>query len=104
MYGVSSSDAPASFDETRHHLDAFATLSELDRRARRPGWEFERAGFEDELRNAHKLFRDLFDPRAAAAAALRKASYPAAAVDELLSFETFARFVNTTDCALTSAW
>ncbi|EPQ30799.1 uncharacterized protein PFL1_01700 [Pseudozyma flocculosa PF-1] len=53
---------PASFDEVYSQLSSFATVSELERRARNPGWSMEEASFNSALQSAHKALRAGLDP------------------------------------------
>lgn len=53
----------ASLEEISSHFDAFATVSELERRARNPGWEVERSAFLTSMKEAHSLLCKGMDPR-----------------------------------------
>ncbi|KAN0065508.1 hypothetical protein ACQY0O_001345 [Thecaphora frezii] len=58
----STNPTPASFDEVYSQLQSFATVSELERRARNPGWTIEQASFASALESAHKALRTGLDP------------------------------------------
>lgn len=99
VQGLPSKDAPATFEEVLHHLDSFATVSELERRARNPGWELERAGFLPALQRAHSLLVEALDPRRT-----RSNRFPvpadahlASSLDRLFAWETFLTYVYPTD-------
>lgn len=62
VHGLPSTEKAATWAETLHHLNSFATVSELERRARNPGWEMERAGLLPALQQAHELLCDALDP------------------------------------------
>lgn len=47
------------------HLDAFATVSEIERRSRNPGWQVEQNAFLSAMREGHRLLCDGMDPRRA---------------------------------------
>lgn len=53
----------ATLEEMLSHFDAFATVSELERRARNPGWEVERSAFLTSMQEAHSLLCKGLDPR-----------------------------------------
>lgn len=53
----------ASLEEMLSHFDAFATVSELERRARNPGWDVERSAFLTSMKEAHSLLCIGMDPR-----------------------------------------
>lgn len=96
VHGVATKDAPASFAETLHHLDAFATVSELERRARNPGWDVEARMFVPALRAAHELLVRTLDPREpkrARSFPVRAAAFPAADLDRVFSYDAFLRYV-----------
>jgi len=96
VQGLPSQDAPATFDEVLRHLESFATVSELERRARNPGWELERAGFMPALQRAHTLLIDALDPRHSRSRFPVPAdAHPAAALDRLFSWDTFLAYVCT---------
>lgn len=96
-----STDGSTGLDETKSHLDAFATVSELERRARNPGWEVERQALEGALKEAHGLLRAGLDPyeekRVQAKGEGKKSKWPLKGVfpediaKEIFSWETFLR-------------
>lgn len=47
----------ASLAETLEHINAFASVSELQRRARNPSWELEQAGFEAAMKEGLRLLQ-----------------------------------------------
>ncbi|EST05977.1 SET domain protein [Kalmanozyma brasiliensis GHG001] len=51
-----------SFEEVYSRLSSFATVSELERRTRNPGWATERTSFEPLLTRAHTALRAALDP------------------------------------------
>lgn len=51
-----------NFEEVHARLSSFATVSELERRARNPGWSTEKASFEAVLLKAHTALREALDP------------------------------------------
>ena len=87
IQGLGRAEAPASLEETMHHLHSFATVSELDRRARSPGWNAEREQFTALAREAHARFTAALNPRHAE----RPAGFPVAH-DALSAQETDALF------------
>ncbi|PKI85396.1 hypothetical protein MVES_000236 [Malassezia vespertilionis] len=94
VQGVLSKEAPATFAETHKHLEAYATVSELERRARNPGWATESGSFTLALREAHTRLQRALDPRQEE---LPK-RFPVAAsklpeLAELLSWDTFLRML-----------
>jgi hypothetical protein len=78
--------------EMSSHFDAFATVSELERRARNPGWEVEQGAFLSAMKEAYRLLCDGMDPRKA-----RKGKwplydhFPEDVAAGLFSWETFLR-------------
>jgi hypothetical protein len=52
----------ATLEETLEHLDAFASVSEMQRRSRNPAWDLERSGFESAMREGLRLLRLAIDP------------------------------------------
>jgi hypothetical protein len=84
--------APASVDEMLSHFDAFATVSELERRARNPGWEVEQEAFLSGMKEGHRLLCEGMDPRKA-----RKGKwplydqFPEDVAAHLFSWDTFLR-------------
>ena len=97
MHGVATKDAPASFAETLRHLDAFATVSELERRARNPGWAVERSMFLPALKKGWELLVRALDPRQEKLPRkfpVQASSFPAAELDRVLSYDTFLRYVS----------
>lgn len=53
---------PATVEETLGHTSAFASISELVRRKRNPGWEVEKQAFELTFKEALKLLKEGMDP------------------------------------------
>lgn len=49
-------------EETLGHTSAFASISELVRRKRNPGWEVEKQAFELTFKEALKLLKEGMDP------------------------------------------
>lgn len=97
VHGVATKDAPASFAETLRHLDAFATVSELERRARNPGWAVERSMFLPALKKGWELLVRALDPRQEKLPRkfpVQASSFPAAELDRVLSYDTFLRYVS----------
>ncbi|WFC99962.1 hypothetical protein MYAM1_002708 [Malassezia yamatoensis] len=94
VHGVPTKDAPASFQETSHHLDAFATVSELERRARNPGWDIESKMFVPALKTAHQLLVKALDPREKSPSRnfpVKAEKLPAADLDRIFAYDTFLR-------------
>jgi len=83
---------PATLEETLSHFDAFATVSELERRARNPGWEVEKESFLSAMKEGHRLVCEGMDPRRE-----RKGKwpirdhFPEKVAESLFSWETFIR-------------
>lgn len=59
---ISSQGSKATLEETLGHIGAFATISELVRRRRNPGWEMEKQAFEATFRQALALLKNGLDP------------------------------------------
>ncbi|WFD43657.1 hypothetical protein MPSI1_002321 [Malassezia psittaci] len=92
VHGVPTKEAPASFQETLHHLDAFATVSELERRARNPGWDIESKMFVPALKTAHELLVKALDPREKSRSRnfpIKAEKLPAADLDRIFAYDTF---------------
>lgn len=67
------------------HVDAFATVSELERRSRNPGWEVEKESFLSAMKQGHRLLCDGMDPRK-----VRKGKWPLnSAIPEIVSESLF---------------
>lgn len=54
--------AYGDFETVYSRLSSFATVSELERRSRNPGWATEKPSFESILSQAHSAFRAALDP------------------------------------------
>lgn len=103
QYGPASSSKPthsgmtlrsASLAETLEHINAFASVSELQRRARNPSWELEQAGFEAAMREGLRLLQLGLNPyeddgseRKGRSRAIR--DFPKDVAKDLFSWETF---------------
>ncbi|PWN47998.1 SET domain-containing protein [Violaceomyces palustris] len=59
---TTSSTETATYEEVKSQISSFATVSELERRARNPGWEVESQSFVQALDRAWKLLRRGLDP------------------------------------------
>ncbi|CEH13013.1 Predicted histone tail methylase containing SET domain [Ceraceosorus bombacis] len=90
---------PATMEETLDHLKAFATVSELQRRARNPAWSVEQKGFESAMREGLRLLKLGLDPWDDAEAGAPKAdgtkgpikSFPKEQARDLFSWESFVK-------------
>ncbi|UZJ53144.1 hypothetical protein CBS101457_002464 [Exobasidium rhododendri] len=84
----------ATLEETLKHFDAFATVSELERRARNPGWEVEKQSFLSAMKEGHRLICEGMDPRRE-----RKGKWPIRdqlpeqVAESLFSWESFIRML-----------
>lgn len=88
-------DGPkATLQEMMDHVDAFATVSELERRERNPGWEMEKSAFLSSMKEAHTLLSQGMDPRIQRKGKwpLRD-NFPEGLADDLFSWEAFVRYV-----------
>lgn len=87
--------ARATLEETLAHLDAFATVSELERRARNPGWGVEREAYLKGMQEGHRLLCEGMDPRAARKTKfpLRTGEFPDKVAADLFSWESFLRML-----------
>lgn len=74
------------------HVEAFATVSELERRSRNPGWDVEKESFLSAMKEGFKLLCDGMDPRK-----VRKGkwplnrSIPETVLESLYTWDTFLR-------------
>lgn len=105
VHGLPTHDAKASFDETLRHLDAFATVSELERRARNPGWSMEKAMFLPAMRQAWELLCKALDPRQDKLPKrfpVQRAAFPAAALDRVFSYDAFLGMLGRTNINMES--
>ncbi|CAO1614042.1 unnamed protein product [Parajaminaea phylloscopi] len=59
---LSHAGGTTTLEETLSHVDAFATISELVRRKRNPGWDMEKSAFEATFRQALALLKKGLDP------------------------------------------
>ncbi|WFD38228.1 uncharacterized protein MJAP1_001177 [Malassezia japonica] len=105
VHGLPTHDAKASFDETLRHLDAFATVSELERRARNPGWSMEKAMFLPAMRQAWELLCRALDPRQDKLPKrfpVQRTAFPAAALDRVFSYDAFLGMLGRTNINMES--
>lgn len=77
------------------HFDAFATVSELERRARNPGWDIEQDGFVKGMQEGHKLLCEGMDPRKQHKGRFPvPPTFPSKVADHLFSWDSFLRYVH----------
>lgn len=83
-------------EETLAHFDAFATISELERRCRNPGWSIERESFLSAMKEGHRLLVLGLDPHSATPRKGRypiRSSFPADVSQRILSWDTFLAYL-----------
>jgi len=84
---------PTTLEETLTHLNSYATVSELHRRARNPGWEVERETFNRSMRQAYELLKKGLDPsneeRKNQRGWIVKDDFPEAVAKDLFSWDAF---------------
>lgn len=93
---TSSQPEAASLEETLAHFDAFATISELERRCRNPGWSIERESFLSAMKEGHRLLVLGLDPHPATPRKGRypiRSSFPADVSQRILSWDTFLAYL-----------
>lgn len=98
--GSSSRQSPAvaSLEETLAHLDAFATISELERRCRNPGWSIERESFLSAMKEGHRLLVAGLDPHLPETTPRKgrypiRTSFPVNVSQQVLSWNTFLAYL-----------